>query len=47
MLDSSAQTLKFVWDLSSNPGTTYYVNALILQEQKAMYDAKTNKLTVD
>lgn len=49
MLDSSAQTLKFVWDLSNNPseGTTYYINALILQEQKAMYDAKTNKLTVD
>ena len=47
MLDSSAQTLKFVWDLSENPGTSYYINALLLQEQKATYDARTNKLTVD
>ena len=49
MLDISAQTLKFVWDLSSNPseGTNYYISALVLQEQKAAYDAKTSKLTVD
>ena len=47
MLDSSAQTLKFVWDLSTNPKDNYYVNALVLQEQKALYDAKTNKLRAD
>jgi hypothetical protein len=49
MLDASAQTLKFVWDLSTHPpaGTNYYINALILQEKKASYDAKSSKLLVD
>ncbi len=46
MLDSSAQTLTFVWNLASAPqaGTSYYIYALVLEEQKATLDGKMNDL---
>lgn len=47
MLDSSAQTLTFVWNLANAPQReTYYIYALILQEQKATLDGKMNDLVL-
>jgi hypothetical protein len=46
MLDTSAQSLTFVYNLASAPGTSYYINALVLEEQQAKLDGKTNDLTL-
>lgn len=48
MLDGSAQTLTFVWNLgkSLEADTSYYIYALVLQEQKATLDGKMNDLVL-